>query len=119
LFVIENDAFYMGHSLKKVLLGYQEAMIKSFSQLINKQLKGQKISEVQVKAINDKINELAKELEDIRPGKEEEKIDYVKKITIESKTAILIQQIVNVLPQVTETVTTFAPLAPFSKLIGK
>lgn len=61
---------------------------------------------------------LANEVKDIKPGKEKE-IDYVKQTVVESKTATLIQKVLNVLPQAAETAATFTPLAPFSKLIGK
>ena len=64
------------------------------------------------------MSELAKEVEDIRPGKEQE-IGYVKQTNIEAKTASVIQKVLNVLPQASETAATFTPLAPFSKLIGK
>ena len=92
--------------------------LKSFAETINKQLKGQQIPEEQVKSINKNIEELATEVKDVEPGKEE-KIDYIKKTNIESKTANLIQKVLNVLPQAAETTATFTPLAPFSKLIGK
>ena len=66
------------------------------------------------------MNELAKEVEDIKPGKEEEQeIDYIKQTQVESKTASLIQKVLNVLPEAAETAATFTPLAPFSKIIGK
>jgi hypothetical protein len=92
--------------------------LKSFSQLINRQLEGQEIPEEQVKAINDNINELAKEVKDIKPGKEKN-LKYSQRRAIEYKTASLIEQILNVLPEAAETAALFTPLAPFSKLIGK
>ena len=64
------------------------------------------------------MSELAKEVEDIKPGKERE-IDYVKQTNIETKTASVIQKVLNVLPQAAETTVTFTSLAPFSRLIGK
>jgi hypothetical protein len=91
--------------------------LKKFSENINNQLKGLQVSEEQVKSINESINELAKEVKDIKPGKEE--VDYVKQTNVEAKTANVIQKVLDVLPQVAETATTFTPLAPFSKLIGK
>lgn len=63
------------------------------------------------------MNELAREVEDIRPGKEAE-VDYVKQTQVEPKTASLIQRVLNVLPEAAETAA-FTPLAPFSKLIGE
>jgi DNA-directed RNA polymerase subunit F len=92
--------------------------LKKFSENINNQLKGLQVSEEQVKSINESINELAKEVKDIKPGKEEE-VDYVKQTNVEAKTANVIQKVLDVLPQAAETAATFTPLAPFSKLIGK
>jgi SMC interacting uncharacterized protein involved in chromosome segregation len=92
--------------------------LKKFSYEINNQLKGLQISEEQVKSINESIDELAKEVKDIKPGKEEE-IDYVKQTNVEAKTASVIQKVLDVLPEAAQTAATFTPLAPFSKLIGK
>jgi len=92
--------------------------LKQFSEIINNQLKGLQVPEERVKSINESIDELAKEVKDIKPGKEQE-IDYVKQTNVEAKTASLIQKVLDVLPQAAENVATFTPLAPFSKLIGK
>jgi hypothetical protein len=92
--------------------------LRDFSENINKQLKDRQIPDDQIKSINQSMSELAKEVEDIKPGKEQE-IDYVKQINIEGKTASVIQKVYNVLPQTAETAAAFTPLAPFSKLIGK
>lgn len=64
------------------------------------------------------MSELAKEVEDLKPGNEQE-IDYCKQISIESKTTNVVQKVLNILPQAAETTSTFTPLAPFGKLIGK
>lgn len=93
--------------------------LKEFSDSVNQQLKGTQIPEEKVKDINNNLNELAKEVQDIKPGEEEQQIDYVKQTQIESKTATTIQKVLDVLPEAAETVATFTPLAPFSKLIGK
>ena len=92
--------------------------LRDFSENINKQLKDRQIPEEQIKSINQSMDELAKEVEDIQPGKDQE-IDYVKQTNVEAKTASVIQKVLNVLPQVPETAVTFTPLAPISKLIGK
>ena len=62
--------------------------------------------------------ELGKEVEGVKPG-EEDKVDYVKKLRVEVKTTSLVQKILDVLPEAAETITTFTPLAPFSKIFGK
>jgi soluble cytochrome b562 len=107
--------------LQKIPNEYAQAL-KEFSENINQQLKGKQISEEEVKSINNNMNELAKEVEDIKPGKEgkeEGEIDYVKQTQIETKTASLIQRVLTVLPEAAENIALFTPLAPISKLIGK
>jgi hypothetical protein len=92
--------------------------ITEFSNSINERLKGRQISEEKVKSINNDLTELGKEAEGVESGKED-KVDYVKKLQVEGKTASLVQKILDVLPEVAETAATFTPLAPFSKIIGK
>lgn len=93
--------------------------LKDFSENINRQLKGRQIPEEQVKSINTSLEELAKEVQGVKPGREEQ-IDYPIQLNIESKTVSIVQQILNVLPEAEEeTAATFRPLDPFSKLIGK
>jgi hypothetical protein len=97
---------------------YAESL-KQFSENINNQLKGRQVPEEKVKSINDSINELAIEVKDVKPGEEQEQLDYVKQTNVEAKTASVIQKVLDVLPQAAQTAATFTPLAPFSKLIGK
>ena len=92
--------------------------LKDFSENINQQLKGRQIPEEQVKSINTSLEELAKEVQDVKPGREEQ-IDYPNQVNIESKTVSVVQKILDVLPEAAETAATFTPLAPFSKLIGR
>lgn len=58
-----------------------------------------------MKSINQSISELAKAIEGVKPGAEQE-IDYEKQKNIEAKTGGLIQRVLNVLPQAAETATT-------------
>jgi zinc ribbon protein len=106
------------NELAKIPIPEYAKALDDFSKSINEQLKGRQVSEDQVKEINCRLNELAKEVQDIKPGKEKE-VDYVKQTNVEAKTASVIQKVVDVLPQVAETAATFTPLAPFSKLIGR
>ena len=93
--------------------------LKDFSENINRQLKGRQISKEQVRSINTSLEELAKEVQDVMPGREEE-IDYPIQLNIESKTVSIVEKTLNALPEAEEeTAATFGPLAPFSKLIGK
>jgi hypothetical protein len=92
--------------------------LKDFSENINRQIKGSQTREELVKSINTSLEELAKEVQGVKPGREEQ-IDYPIQLNIESKTVFIVQQILNILPEAEETEATFRPLDPFSKLIGK
>ena len=92
--------------------------LKDFSENINQQLKGRQIPEEKVKEINTSLEELAKEVQDVKPGREEQ-MDYPNQVNIESKTVSVVQKILNVLPEAAETAATFTPLAPFNKIIGR
>jgi zinc-ribbon domain len=96
--------------------------LKEFSEEINNQLKGKQIPDEQIKSVNYSLEELAKEVQDVKPeneGGEQEQLDYAKQVNIESKTVSVVQKVLNLLPEAAETAATFTPLAPFSKLIGK
>jgi hypothetical protein len=54
---------------------YAESL-KQFSENINNQLRGLQVPEEKIRSINESIDDLAKEVKDIKPGKEEE-IDYL------------------------------------------
>jgi hypothetical protein len=103
--------------LQKIPDEYAQAL-KEFSKTIEQQLRGRDVKKEQVQAINDNLSELAKEVIDVKPGTEP-KTDYTKQSQIELKTESLIQKVLDVIPQAAETVATFTPLAPFSKIIGK
>ena len=103
--------------LSKIKSSEYAESIKDFSQVINNKLKGYQLEEEQVKSINQAVDNLAEEVQDIKPDQQE--VDYVKQTAVEAKTATLIQKVLSVLPQTAEVVATFTPLAPFSKLLGK
>jgi hypothetical protein len=92
--------------------------LQEFSNKVNQRLKGHQVPEDQVQEINQRLNELAKEIKYIKSGLEE-KIDYEKQKNIEPKPVGITQRVLKVLPQAVETVSTFTPLAPFSKLVRK
>lgn len=104
--------------LAKIPIPEYAKVLDDFSKSINEQLKGLQLPEEKVKEINSGLDELAKEVQDVKPGKEEQ-LDYVKQTNVEAKTASVIQKVLDALPQAAETASTFTPLAPFSKLIGK
>ncbi|MGA7369288.1 MAG: hypothetical protein WBX01_09170 [Nitrososphaeraceae archaeon] len=55
--------------------------LEEFSKNVNEQLKGQSVAEETISSINESIDELAKEVKDIKSGQE---IGYGKKINVES-----------------------------------
>ena len=65
--------------------------LKDFSEHINQQLKGRQIPEEQVKSINTSLEELAKEVQGVKPGREGQ-IDYPRQLNIESKTVSIVQK---------------------------
>ena len=92
--------------------------MKDFSENINQRLKGRQIPEEQVKSINTSLEELAKEVQDVKPGREEQ-MDYPNQVNIESKTVSVVQKNTKCFARSSRDCTTFMPLAPFSKLIGR
>lgn len=90
--------------------------LEAFSQEVNVQLKKHNISQEKTAPVQESINELVKEVEGIKP---EEKIDIEKKENIKSKITKVAIRLLKILPEGAETVATFTPLAPFSKIIGK
>lgn len=90
--------------------------LEAFSQEVNSQLKKYNISEEKIAPVQKSINELIKEVEGFKP---EEKIDIEKKEDIKGKITKVAIKLLKILPEGAETVATFTPLAPFSKIIGK
>ena len=114
-----RDNIYSQQELANIQDPEYAKALKDFSEKINRQLKGRQIPEEQVKSINSSLEELAKEVQGVKPGREEQ-IDYPIQLNIESKTVFIVQKILNVIPEAEEeTAATFRPLSSFSKLIGK
>ena len=78
--------------------------LKEFSEEINNQLEGKQLPEEKIKSVNKSLEELAKEVQDVKPEKEGgQEIDYAKQVSIESKTVGVIQKVLNLLPEAAET----------------
>jgi hypothetical protein len=90
--------------------------LQAFSEAVNAQLKKHNVSKEKAAPVQKSIDELAKEVEDIKP---EEKIDIEKKEDIKGKLTKAVIRLLKILPEGGETLATFTPLAPFSKIIGK
>ena len=86
-----------------------------FLTLVNK--KSGQLSEEQKKSISQSIGKLAKEYQSIKP--DEEIKDEDKKDDVKSKLISLAEKVVNLMPDITESIASVTPLAPFSKAIGK
>ena len=119
--VVRSDTIIIRQQeLAKISIPEYAKALKDFSESINRHLEGRQISEEKVKWINNSLEKLAKEVEDIQPRDvQREQVNYLKQIQIELKIAGVIQRVLNVLPEDAETVSTFTPLDPFSKLIGR
>ena len=89
--------------------------LEEFLALLN-QYSGQ-LKEDQKRSLQQSVDALAKEAEGLKPDEvvtDEEKVDEIK-----SKQISLAEKIVEYVPQVAESIASFTPLAPFSKVIGK
>lgn len=90
--------------------------LQAFSEIVNQQLRTHNIPPEQVVPLQESIDELAKEVEHVKP---DEKINYTKKATIKAKLAALAEGLLKILPKAAEITAAFTPLAPFSKCIGE
>jgi hypothetical protein len=106
--------------LSKLPPKYSESLIE-FTEKINSQLQGQKISEDEKKTINNNIDEFAKAVEDskVEEGKENE-LPRAKKRELNGKLGTVIKTVLKILPTAAKIgFSFFAPLSPFSDLIGE
>jgi hypothetical protein len=97
---------------------YAESL-KSFSDTLNQQLKGQQVPEDKVKEVNDTLKDFAQEVHDVKPG-EENNINPGKRRVLSGKFGSVIRSVLKGLPTAARIGSSlFAPLAPFSSLIGE
>jgi hypothetical protein len=89
--------------------------LDDFLALINK--KSRHLTEEQKKSISEIVDKLAKEYQSVKP--DEEIKDEDKKVEIKYKQISLAEKVVDLMPDVTEYITSVTPLAPFGKAIGK
>lgn len=100
--------------LNKLPAEYAQAF-RDFTDNINEQLKKNNIPPQQLHPIQKSVNELAEETEGISPDKEP---SILKKQTWKEKFFRVLKNVLPVLPKTAETIATFTPLSPFSKIIG-
>jgi hypothetical protein len=92
--------------------------LKKFSENLNQLFKKNAVPSDKVNQIEDSVTELQKEIQDIKPGSEDN-IDLGKRIVIEGKTTTLVDKVLDALPVASDVIASFTPLAPFNKLIRK
>ena len=90
--------------------------LKAFAEKINEQLITYGVTEEQTRPISKSIDALAEEIKDIKP---EKGITYRRRTKIEDRLGDVIDKLLDALPEAADTISTFTPLAPFHKLIGK
>jgi hypothetical protein len=91
--------------------------ITDFTELLKKELEGRAVAAEQINALNNRINELAKEFEGVKA--DEEIPDEDKKDDIKSKLRNLADALLALAPDVAEKIAEVTPLAALSKPIGK
>jgi hypothetical protein len=105
---------------KNILLNLDPEFQKSitdFTGLLKKELEGRAFAAEQINALNNRINELAKEFEGLKA--DEEIPDEDKKDDIKSKLRNLADALLALAPDVAEAIAQVTPLAALSRPIGK
>ncbi len=91
--------------------------IEEFEKIINEKLKGIPVPEDSKKSLQENVEKLAKEVKDVKPDQvlqDEDKVDSIKSYMIN-----IADKIVELSPDIAESIASITPLAPFSKVIGK
>jgi hypothetical protein len=103
----------------KELKEFYAESLKAFSDTLNQQLKGQQVPEDKVKEVNDTLKDFAQEVQDVKPG-EENNINPGKRRVLDGKFGSVIRSVLKVLPTAARIGSSlFVPLAPFSSVIGE
>ncbi len=91
--------------------------IGEFEKIINEKLKVIPVPEDSKKYFQENVEKLAKEVKDVNPYQvlqDEDKADSIKSYLIN-----ITDKIVELSPDIAESIASMTPLAPFSKVIGK
>ena len=91
--------------------------LKELTQELSKEYEKYNVPEQKRTEINQNIQDLEKEIKDLKPETKVEDLKPSQEKQIDAKTTTLIEKIVDALPATSETITNFTPLSPFSKLI--
>ena len=91
--------------------------IEEFEKIINEKLKDIPVPEDSKKALQENVEKLAKEVKDVKPDQvlqDEDRVDSIKSYLVN-----IADKIVELSPDIAESIASMTPLAPFSKVIGK
>ena len=110
-----SDSFNIENNLLSNLPQTYADAFKNFNENISDQFKQNNISEEKSKEVNNTITELVKETQGLKPDQEPK---LLKQQKWREKFFKVLENILPVLPKTAETIATFTPLAPFSKIIG-
>jgi hypothetical protein len=105
----KNDLFNIDSQFKN--------SIEDFEKLINEKLKDFFVLEDSKKYLQENVEKLAKEVKDVNPNqilKDENKVDSIRSYLVN-----IADKIVELSPDIAESVASMTPLSPFSKAIGK
>jgi len=100
--------------LEKVSDKYAESL-QEFSMAVNEQIKAHNISREQIAPTQEGLENLTKEVSGLKEGE----VLIAKKKKMNAIISDIATNLIRVLPKTAETIATFTPLAPFSKLIGE
>jgi uncharacterized membrane protein YgaE (UPF0421/DUF939 family) len=89
--------------------------LEAFVRSLNEQLKKHQVPPEKVEPAKQAIQELAKEVEDVRS----DQVSTIKRKQLNTRVSTVIDNVVRILPKAAETIAAFTPLSPFSKLIGE
>jgi hypothetical protein len=91
--------------------------IEEFEKTINEKLKDIPVSEDSKISLQENVEKLAKEVKDVKPDQvlqDEDRVDSIKSYLVN-----ISDKIVELSPNIAESIASMTPLAPFSKVIGK
>jgi len=91
--------------------------IEEFEKMINEKFKDTSVPEDSKKHLQENVEKLAQEVKNVKPDsalQNEEKIDSIKSYLVN-----IADKIVELSPDIAESVALMTPLSPFSKVIGK
>jgi DNA repair exonuclease SbcCD ATPase subunit len=91
--------------------------LKELTEKLEKEYEKYNVPQEKRTEINQSIQDLQNEVKDLKPETKVEDLKPSQEKQIDAKTTTLIEKIVDVLPEASETIANLTPLSPFSKLI--